>query len=97
MREHPAEIVVRRGLVLMTVAFLLCYAYLAGASVFHAVVQRSAGTQAEHVKTTLAGLEREYFVLSKSVDPSLGSSIGLSRAASKSFVERAVLVGLNAN
>ncbi len=92
-REHSAEVFVRRGAMLMCMSLLLCYAYLAGISVFHAVVQRSAEVRSEEVRTTLAELEREHFTLNNSVEASEGFAIGLGRVAEKSFVERTIVVG----
>ncbi len=91
LREHPIEIFTRRGMLLLTVSLLLCYAYLAGVSVFHAVVQRATEAQIERSKTTLADLEREYYSLTKSIDMANAGTIGLGVVGSKNFVERAVL------
>ena len=93
VREHPSEIFVRRSAIILSIVFMLCYAYLASAAVYHAVVQRSAEVQSEHLKTELSRLEREYFTLGKAVDPTGSSAIGLSKVVNKSFVERAVLIG----
>lgn len=95
-REHPAEIFMRRTAGLLCVGLIFAYIYFASASVFHAVMQRTAEGMIESERTELAHFEKEYFALGKRVDQGAASDLGLIKAQNKHFVTRAAHVGVAA-
>lgn len=93
-REHPAEVLMRRTAGFVCVALIFAYIYFASASVFHAVMQRTAEGLIEGERTELAHLEKEYFSLSKRVDQRMAFDFGLTTAEEKHFVNRTAVVGV---
>lgn len=85
---------VRRGGIILCGALIIAYIYFASASVFHAIMQRTAEGNIETARTELATLEKNYFSLSKHVDQNAAAGLNLVKASQKSFAERSVHVGV---
>lgn len=87
-REQASEVILRRIALITCAALVVIYAYLASASVFHAITERSMGNMIDEKRTGLARLEQEYFLLSKHITPDSASFLGLTKVRDKYFVSR---------
>lgn len=93
-REHHAEILARRSALIMCVALTFAYIYFASASVFNAVLERTAEKNTESARTELAALGKQYYALSANVTASEGESMGLIKSSGAQFAQRTVHVSV---
>jgi len=84
----------RRASGIVCIGLIFAYIYFASASVFHAVMQRTAEGLIEGERTELAHLEKEYFALGKRVDQRVALDFGLIKVQNKHFVNRSAHVGV---
>lgn len=75
---------------------ILAYGYFVGVSIMNVIAQKEAMTESERIGRAVSMLEQEYFEISKSVTPELGSQLGLAPAQNTSFVRRPGAVGVAA-
>jgi len=92
-REGTNEVFLRRTLFILCGMLVVAYVYLASASVFHAIQERSAERSIEEKRTQLAKLEQAYFLLSRQVTLDTAGAYGLSKVGEKHFVNQDILVG----
>lgn len=73
------------------------YLYFVGVSIMNVISNREASVESERLRSTVASLEEEYFVLAKSISPESAGNLQLTASAGTSFVRRTSAVASNAN
>jgi hypothetical protein len=67
----------------------LCgYLYFVGASVLNIIARKEASRSSVALQSSIARLEKQYFVLSEAVTPTTGASLGLSHVQETNYVYR---------
>lgn len=86
--EYPYERVAFRVLFAVLGIILCGYLYFVGASVLNIIARKEASRASQGIQSTIARLEKEYFVLSESVTPDSGIVLGLSPVRATDYVYR---------
>lgn len=94
MREHPAELLVRRACLLMMVSFLISYMFLVSLSTVHTIARKEALRDVATIESKIATLEQEAMALRGRVNEHTGPALGLSHIGTPHFVSRTVPLGL---
>lgn len=92
-REHPAERAVFRVLIASILVIACVYTYFVGASVLNVIARKEALLQTARLTGAVSALEREYFLIAKSVTPEAGERLGLTPVAKTAYVRRLGVVG----
>lgn len=86
--EHMYERVAFRVLFALLGIILCGYLYFVGASVLNIIARKEATRTTASLQGTIAGLEKQYFVLSESVTPQSGAALGLAPVSDTDYVYR---------
>lgn len=86
--EHVYEKAAFRVLFALLGIVLCGYLYFVGASVLNIIARKEATRASAAMQGTIAGLEKQYFVLTEAVSPQSGSTLGLSQVADTDYVYR---------
>ncbi len=92
-REHPAERTVFRTLIATLLVIACVYIYFVGASVLNVIARKEALLQTARLTGAVSVLEREYFLVAKSVTPEAGERLGLAPVSKTAYVRRLGVVG----
>ena len=91
--EHPAERTLFRMLVAVLLVIAGVYIYFVGASVLNVIARKEALLQTAQLTGAVSSLEREYFLVAKSITPEAGERLGLAPVANTAYVRRPGVVG----
>lgn len=86
--QHPFEVTIMRGLLMLLAILCFGYLYFVGASVLNIIARKEASTETIRLQTSIAVLEADYFALSHEVDETIASSIGLMPLQKTQYVYR---------
>ena len=94
LMEHPLERIVVRTLSIVLIALICGYLYFVSASVLNVIARKEALAQTAKIEGAIGGLESRYFALSHGIQPSAGTSLGLSPVKQTQYVDRLGNVGV---
>jgi hypothetical protein len=83
----------------LSIALALCiaaYLYFVGVSIMNVISNREASVESERLRSAVAGLEKDYFSITKAISPEAAGSLGLTGLSEASYVRRAGGVATNA-
>jgi hypothetical protein len=86
--EYSYERVAFRVLFALLGIILCGYLYFVGASVLNIIARKEASRSSAALQSSIAILEKEYFVLSEAVTPGTGATLGLSQVQATDYVYR---------
>lgn len=86
--EYSYERVAFRALFALLGIILCGYLYFVGASVLNIIARKEASRSSVAVQSSIASLEKQYFVLSEAVTPGTGATLGLSQLQETDYVYR---------
>lgn len=86
--EYSYERVAFRVLFAVLGIILCGYLYFVGASVLNIIARKEASRASVSIQSSIARLEKQYFVLSEAVTPTTGASLGLSHVQDTDYVYR---------
>lgn len=91
--EHPAERFVRHALVIGLLALGCLYLYFITSTVLNVIARKDALTKTATIEGSIGSLEQQYLALSKEVNASVASAVGLAPVSDTSYVYRPGTVG----
>ena len=86
--EYNYERVAFRVLFAVLGVILCGYLYFVGASVLNIIARKEASHSSVALQSSIATLEKNYFLLSESVNPQAGQSLGLAPLHTTDYVYR---------
>lgn len=86
--EYSYERVAFRVLFAVLGVILCGYLYFVGASVLNIIARKEASRSSVSLQSSIAGLEKQYFVLTDAVTPGTGATLGLSHVQATDYVYR---------
>ena len=86
--EHPLENILLRALFVLLGALFCAYLYFVGASVLNIIDRKEASAEVTRLQSTIAGMEKEYFVLTSAVGPLAAVELDLTRLSGTDYVYR---------
>jgi hypothetical protein len=86
--EYTFERVAFRVLFAVLGIILCGYLYFVGASVLNIIARKEASRASQNLQSSIALLEKQYFVLSEGVTPDSGVALGLTRVDQTDYVYR---------
>ncbi len=86
--EYSLERVTFRVLFALLGIVLCGYLYFVGASVFNIIARKEAARSSSVLQSSIALLEKQYFLLSEAVTPEGGTVLGLAPVAATDYVYR---------
>lgn len=91
--EHPAERVLRAGLLVLLALLLACYVYLIASSTFNIIARKQALQEGMATQSTLSRINAEYYALSSTLTEERAAHLGLVPLEEKEYVTRASQLG----
>ncbi len=86
--EYSYERVAFRVLFALLGIILCGYLYFVGASVLNIIARKEASAASSNMQSSIAILEKQYFLLSEAITPDSGATLGLSQVDSTDYVYR---------
>lgn len=86
--EHPAERFIFNTLFVTLMLLLAGYLYFVASSVLNIIARKEASAQTTALQSGLAGMEKEYFMLTQGMTAGKAASIGLAPLKSADYLYR---------